>query len=126
MFYRVFHHHGRSPDVFELDDDAIAYHLPHYRQTGAFLGTLDNINYVARKHPRYDFEAMHSPGSLGDLLARAHPLREPSPPPARAGLGQPRRAAGGRDGPVGHQPGPGDRLRHLTVGPRRGSTHVRP
>lgn len=70
LFYRVFHHHQGAPDLFELSDDAVAYHLPHYRPSNALLATLDNINYVTRKHRRYDFEAMHSPGTLGELLGR--------------------------------------------------------
>jgi glycosyltransferase involved in cell wall biosynthesis len=89
LFYRVFHHHGCSPDVFELDDDAVAYHLPHYRPTRALLATLDNIGYVTRKHPRYDFEAFHSPGSLGQLLGRVRLYVDTVAACRREGLGRP-------------------------------------
>jgi glycosyltransferase involved in cell wall biosynthesis len=89
LFYRVFHHHARSPDVFELDDDAVAYHLPHYRPTRALLATLDNIGYVTRKHPRYDFEAFHSPASLGQLLSRVRLYSETVDACRREGLGRP-------------------------------------
>ncbi|MFI5913232.1 glycosyltransferase family 2 protein [Dactylosporangium sp. NPDC051541] len=89
LFYRVFHHHGGAPDVFALSDDAVAYHLPHYRPTRALLATLDNINYVARKHRRWDFEAMHSPGALGDILGRVRLYGDSIDTCRRLGLGRP-------------------------------------
>jgi glycosyltransferase involved in cell wall biosynthesis len=89
LFYRVFHHHGGASDVFELSDDAMAYHLPHYRPTRALLATLDNINYVTRKHRRYDFEAMHSPGTLGELLGRVRLYGDAIAACRREGLGRP-------------------------------------
>jgi glycosyltransferase involved in cell wall biosynthesis len=89
LFYRIFHHHDGSPDVFELDDDAVAYHLPHYRPTRALLATLDNIGHVTRKHPRYDFEAFHSPGSLAQLLGRVRLYGDAIAACRREGLGRP-------------------------------------
>ncbi|GAA1762447.1 glycosyltransferase family 2 protein [Luedemannella helvata] len=89
LFYRVFHHHGGARDLFELSDDAAAYHLPHYRPTHALLATLDNINYVTRKHRRYDFEAMHSPGTLGELLGRVRLYGDAIAACRHNGLGRP-------------------------------------
>ncbi|GAA3290981.1 glycosyltransferase [Dactylosporangium vinaceum] len=89
LFYRVFHHHGGAPEVFALSDDAVAYHLPHYRPTRALLATLDNIGYVTRKHRRWDFEAMHSPGTLGEILGRVRLYGDAIAACRRLGLGRP-------------------------------------
>ncbi|GFJ95427.1 hypothetical protein Prum_090690 [Phytohabitans rumicis] len=89
MFYRVFHHHGGPPDLFEVDRDAVAYHLPHYRRTGELLGTMDNLRYVARKHPRYEFEAMHSQGTLGQVMGRVRLYGDAVAACRREGLGRP-------------------------------------
>ncbi|BCB88287.1 glycosyltransferase family 2 protein [Phytohabitans suffuscus] len=89
LFYRVFHHHGGPPDLFARDPGAIAYHMPHYRPTGELLGTLDNIRYIARKHPRYDFEAMHSPATLGQVMGRVRLYSDAVDACRRAGLGRP-------------------------------------
>lgn len=91
LFYRVFHHHGCPPDLFDLDDEAIAYHLPHYRPVGAMQATLDNITYVTRKHPRFDLEAMHSPAPLGEILGRVRLYGDSIDACRRTGLGRPER-----------------------------------
>jgi GT2 family glycosyltransferase len=89
LFYRVFHHHGGPPDLFARDPEAMAFHMPHYRATGELLGTLDNIRYVARKHPRYDWEAMHSPATLGRVMGRARLYTDAVAACRREGLGRP-------------------------------------
>jgi glycosyltransferase involved in cell wall biosynthesis len=91
LFYRVFHHHGCAPDLFELDDEAIAYHLPHYRAAGGMQATMDNITYVTRKHPRFDLEAMHSPAPLGEILGRVRLYGDAIDTCRRTGLGRPQR-----------------------------------
>jgi glycosyltransferase involved in cell wall biosynthesis len=89
--YRVFHHHQQDLDLFEYDADAIAYHLPHYRPAGLLAATMDNINYVTRKHPRYDFEALHAAGPLAELIGRARMYGESIRACRRSGLGRPER-----------------------------------
>ena len=89
--YRMFHHHQQDLDLFEYDGDAIAYHLPHYRPAGLLAATMDNINYVTRKHPRYDFEALHAAGPLGELIGRARLYGESIRACRQAGLGRPER-----------------------------------
>ncbi|MGN9906992.1 glycosyltransferase [Phytohabitans sp. LJ34] len=89
LFYRVFHHHGCPPDLFVREPAAMAYHMPHYRPTGELLGTLDNLRYIARKHPRYDFEAMHSPATLGQVMGKVRLYSDAVDTCRRAGLGRP-------------------------------------
>lgn len=91
FFYRVFHHHDRSPDVFEVDAEAVAYHMSDYRKTPTILAAMDNIRYFVGKHPRYDVEAMHSLNTLGHLMGQIR-LREDAVRVFRdAGLGDPAR-----------------------------------
>jgi GT2 family glycosyltransferase len=89
LFYRVFHHHGGPPDLFAREPAAMAYHMPHYRPTGELLGTLDNLRYIARKHPRYDFEAMHSPATLGQVMGKVRLYSDAVDACRRVGLGRP-------------------------------------
>jgi glycosyltransferase involved in cell wall biosynthesis len=91
LFYRVFRHHDCPRGLFELDNDAVAYHLPHYRPSRALLATMDNVNYVARKHRRHDFEAMHSPGHLGEVMGRVRRHADMIDACRRTGLGRPGR-----------------------------------
>jgi glycosyltransferase involved in cell wall biosynthesis len=59
LFYRVFTLHGRRGDVFELDDDAVCYHLPHFHPWHVNVAHAgDNLGHVFRKHPTYDFEPL--------------------------------------------------------------------
>jgi hypothetical protein len=59
LFYRVFTLHGRRGDVFELDDDAVCYHLPHFHAWHANVAHAgSNLGHVFRKHPTYDFEPL--------------------------------------------------------------------
>ncbi len=59
LFYRVFTLHGRRGDAFELDDDALCYHLPHFHPWHANVAHAgSNLGHVFRKHPTYDFEPL--------------------------------------------------------------------
>lgn len=91
FFYRVFHHHGRSPDVFEMDAEAVAYHMSDYRRTPTMLAAMDNIHYFVGKHPSYDAEAVHSLNTFGHIMGQIR-LREDAVRVFRgAGLGDPAR-----------------------------------
>ena len=57
LFYRVFHAYGGPPDLFAFDDEALSYHLPHFRSwTDLFAELTENEKYFFRKHPRFDVE----------------------------------------------------------------------
>ncbi|MFI6763767.1 glycosyltransferase [Micromonospora sp. NPDC050417] len=63
LFYRIFHHHGRDPRLFDLADDAVSYDLPHFRVWPLLMAQLaENYQVIARKHPRYDIEFFGVPG----------------------------------------------------------------
>jgi glycosyltransferase involved in cell wall biosynthesis len=94
LFYRVFHHHGCPPDLFDMDNEAVAYHLPHYRSKSELTSTMDNLRYVARKHPRYDFEGMHSPGTLGQVMGRVRLYGDAVAACRREGMGRASRLPG--------------------------------
>jgi glycosyltransferase involved in cell wall biosynthesis len=58
LLYRVYRQLGRPPDAFVYDDAAIAYHLPHFRDTHREL-TVDlgaNDLLFKRKHPHFEVE----------------------------------------------------------------------
>jgi glycosyltransferase involved in cell wall biosynthesis len=91
FFYRVFCHHDRSPDVFEVDAEAVAYHVSHYRRVPMILASIDNIHFFVRKHPNYDVEALHSLNPLGYIMGQMR-LRDDAVRVYRqAGLGDPAR-----------------------------------
>lgn len=91
FFYRVFHHHGQSPDVFEMDAEAVAYHMSDYRRIPTMLAAMDNIHYFVRKHPTYDVEAIHSLNTFGYIMGQIR-LREDAVRVFRgSGLGDPAR-----------------------------------
>jgi glycosyltransferase involved in cell wall biosynthesis len=57
FFYRVFHLHGCPPDLFEFDELALSYHLPHLRSWKRLrVAAAANSEYIFGKHPRYDVE----------------------------------------------------------------------
>jgi hypothetical protein len=59
LFYRVFMLHGRRGDVFDVDEDALCYHLPHFHAWHTNLGHAGrNLDLLFRKHPTYDFEPL--------------------------------------------------------------------
>jgi glycosyltransferase involved in cell wall biosynthesis len=59
LFYRVFTLHGRRGDVFDVDQDAICYHLPHFHAWHSNLGHAGrNLDLLFGKHPTYDFEPL--------------------------------------------------------------------
>jgi glycosyltransferase involved in cell wall biosynthesis len=71
LFYRVFHHHAGAENVFELSDDAVCYHLPHFRSWAHLADMLaENQRYLAGKHPRYDFEMYRLMGHGGIAMKR--------------------------------------------------------
>ena len=71
LFYRIFHLHGGPPDLFEFDDEAMSYHLPHFRSwTDLFAELTENERYIFAKHPRYDIEMFRLPGFWGRNVAR--------------------------------------------------------
>lgn len=94
FFYRVFNHHGRSPEIFEVDAEAVAYHISHYRRMPMMLASIDNIHFFVRKHPVYDVEALHSLNPLGYIMGQMR-LRDDAVRVFReAGLGDPARLPG--------------------------------
>ena len=71
LFYRLFHHHGRDPDLFAIGDDAITYDLPHFRSWRVLMAQLaENVKHIARKHPRYDIEFFGFPGLWSNAVRR--------------------------------------------------------
>jgi glycosyltransferase involved in cell wall biosynthesis len=71
LFYRIFLHNGRRRDVFCYDDEAVSYHLPHFRPwVDLFADLSENVEYFFRKHPRYDVECFILPGFWGRNVAR--------------------------------------------------------
>jgi glycosyltransferase involved in cell wall biosynthesis len=89
--YRIFHHYDQSPDVFEIDAEAVAYHMSDYRRTPTMLAAMDNIHYFVGKHPVYDVEAIHSLNTFGYIMGQIR-LREDAARVFRdAGLGDPAR-----------------------------------
>ncbi|MBO4207336.1 glycosyltransferase [Micromonospora echinofusca] len=63
LFYRLFHHHRRDPDLFALGDDAVSFDLPHFRMVPLLMAQLaENVRYIGTKHPRYDIEFFAYPG----------------------------------------------------------------
>ena len=71
LFYRVFHLHDGRPEVFQLDEDAICYHLPHFRLWPDLAGQMrDNHAYLQRKHPRLDMEVVNLMGSYAIAVKR--------------------------------------------------------
>lgn len=89
FFYRVFRLHGMAPDVFELDAQAVAYHLPHFRETTNGFANMDNMKHVMRKHPRYDVEALYAMRTFGRYLSRVRIYGDSLEACRRLGLGRP-------------------------------------
>lgn len=90
LFYRVFHSHGDSPDIFAFDDEALSYHLPQFRSTVVLLAATDNLRQVARKHPRYDVEVLYSAAaSMWQYVARVRLYGDSVAACLREGLGRP-------------------------------------
>jgi glycosyltransferase involved in cell wall biosynthesis len=87
LFYRVFHLHGGAPELFEFDDLAVSYHLPHFRSwVDLFAEQSDNAAYFYRKHRRYDVEMFMLPGFWGRNVARIGWFRDSIEVCRRAGL----------------------------------------
>ncbi len=89
FFYRVFHAHGGAPDLFGVDLDAVAYHLPHYRSSQDSFTIIDNLKHMMRKHPRYDIEALFAQRTFGGLMAHIRLYGDSLDACRRAGLGRP-------------------------------------
>jgi glycosyltransferase involved in cell wall biosynthesis len=57
LFYRVYLHLGRDDESFAYDQDAICYHLPHYRDMVTWQTEfIANRPLVKRMHPHLDWE----------------------------------------------------------------------
>jgi glycosyltransferase involved in cell wall biosynthesis len=89
FFYRVFQLHAAATDLFELDNEAVSYHLPHFRDGTNGLASMDNIKYVLRKHPYYDIEALYSLRNFGRHLGRIRIYGDAIDACRRHGLGRP-------------------------------------
>ncbi|WP_432905285.1 glycosyltransferase family 2 protein [Micromonospora matsumotoense] len=89
FFYRIFHLHGARPDLFELDVEALSYHLPHFRKTSNGLASMDNMKYLLRKHLRYDVEVLYSINTFGRHLGRIRLYGQAIDAYRREGLGRP-------------------------------------
>ncbi|WP_089157768.1 glycosyltransferase family 2 protein [Micromonospora sp. NBS 11-29] len=89
FFYRVFHLHGASPEVFRLDPDALSYHLPHFRKTSSGLASMDNMKYLLRKHLRYDVEVLYAINTFGRYMGRIRMYGQAIEAYRRGGLGRP-------------------------------------
>lgn len=89
LFYRVYHHRGGGPDLFGLDDDALCYHLPHFRSWPKLAAQLvDNYQHIARKHRRYDVEMLGLMGNSGIAVKRIMWYGDGIDACRRNGLGQ--------------------------------------
>ena len=71
LFYRIYHHHGARTGVFDMDGEAVCYHLPHFRSWPELVGQMQaNHEYLRRKHRRFDMELFHLIGSFAVAVKR--------------------------------------------------------
>jgi glycosyltransferase involved in cell wall biosynthesis len=62
LAYRIFRHHGRRSGDFRFDDEAITYHLPHYRNWRADWSSAQRyIPYLKDRYRHFDLELLGAP-----------------------------------------------------------------